>query len=137
MLVTSEVEKPDPPADGAPAENAGSRPFLWQPALYPLEYGWYVFLSSLDLLFTWMILRVGGREVNAIADWIIRNHDLRGLVLYKFALVIIVVLVCEIVGRHRPVTGLKLARWAIVLSAFPTVVGGVHLLRAALGVRGF
>jgi hypothetical protein len=109
---------------------------LRRAALYPELYTWYVFVSALDILFTWRILCAGGTEVNAVADWIIRRHDVPGLALFKFLTVILVVLICEVVGRRRYETGAKLARWAVVLSAFPVVVGAAHLFRIAMGATG-
>jgi hypothetical protein len=122
------------PPQTRPPANA---PLWRRAALYPEQYTWYVFLSSLDLLFTWRILIAGGTEVNSLADWIIDRHDVPGMVGFKLSLVVIVVIVCEIVGRFRPTAGAKLARWAVVISAFPVVIGGLHLLRIALGVRGY
>lgn len=115
-----------------PAGNARRRSFLFAAALYPASYGWYVFLSAVDVIFTWIILRAGGREINALADWIIDRHNVAGLVMFKFAMVALVVLVCEVIGRRDFQRGLKLARWAVALSAFPVVVGGAHLLRVAM-----
>jgi len=128
-----------PPASTSPAPTLREpprRPFLRQPTLYPGLYTWYVFVSALDVLFTWLILAADGEEVNALADWIIRNHSLPGLAVFKFATVVLVLLICEVVGRRRFQTGAKLARWAVVLSGFPAVVGAAHLLRIALGHAG-
>jgi hypothetical protein len=121
----SSIPGPPPPPD--------HRLFLQRPALYPDLYTWYVFASALDILFTWCILRAGGMEVNTVADWIINRHDVHGLVMFKFLAVALVVLICEVVGRRRYETGAKLARWAVVLSAFPVVVGAAYLLRIAMG----
>jgi hypothetical protein len=115
----------------SPADTR-SRPRWSGGTLYPQPYLWYVFLSSMDVVFTWLILQAGGREVNAIADWILRSHDVRGIILLKFILLAFVVVVCEIVGRHNHATGLKLARWAVAISAFPVLVGAFHLLELAL-----
>lgn len=116
---------------GAGVAVERAMPFL-SVALYPNNYVWYIFLSSLDLMFTWLILHAGGREVNALAAWIIEAYNVRGLVAFKFLAVVFVVLICEIVGRRRWVTGLMVARWAVALSAFPVLVGGMHLLRLVL-----
>jgi len=108
----------------------------WRDALlYPYAYLLYILLSSLDIIFTWTILRAGGRELNVIADWVIRNYDRVGVVVYKFALLVIVVLICETVGRRNPTMGQRLAYWAVALTAFPVVVGLVHLLSAMLAYR--
>lgn len=116
-----------------PHDGGKQRTLLRRAALYPEAYTWYVFFSSLDILFTWIIVAgVSGIELNALANWVIRTYDIAGIVIYKFILVVLVVCICEIVGRRNHRVGLKLARWAIVLSAFPVIVGGVHLLRVAL-----
>lgn len=116
--------------------RSAAHPFWRRAARYPDLYTWYVFVSSLDILFTWLILQHGGTEVNKLADWIIDRHDLPGLTTFKFAMVVLVVLICETVGRFRHDTGATLARWAVAISAFPVVVGAVHLVRIARGVTG-
>jgi hypothetical protein len=121
------------------ASGGASEPALplWRrPVLFPQLYAWFVFLASVDLMFTWVILYRGGRELNALANWIIQNHNLPGVVVYKFALVILVVGVCETVGRRSHAIGCKLARWAVALTAVPVVIGGVHLLRILMGAAG-
>ncbi len=117
----------------SPSER--SRSFLRRATLYPAHYACFIALSSLDLLFTWLILCAGGEEENAVANWIIENYNLPGLVLYKFFLVVAVVIICETVGRRRFPTGLRLVRWAVILTAFPVLVGAVHVLRVVGGVR--
>jgi hypothetical protein len=126
-----------PTAPAPPPTGTARRSLLRQPTLYPALYICFVLLSALDLLFTWRILAANGREENALANWIINRHGLPGLVTYKFGLVVGVVFICEIVGRRRAQTGAKLARWAVVMTAFPVVVGAVHLLRIAMGLHGF
>jgi len=105
-----------PPTDPAPAalrfENA---------------YVWFVFVSALDLMFTWIILHLGGVEVNAIADAVIRTFDLWGLIGFKFALVVLVIVICEEVARHREPTGRLLARAAVAISSIPVVVAVAQL----------
>ena len=104
--------------------------------LYPGAYGLFVALATLDLLFTWAILHQGGRELNVLADWVIQRFDLPGVVAYKFGLVLLVVLVCEAAGRKKPPMGVKLAYWAVALTAFPVLVGALHLLSAFAAARG-
>jgi len=59
-------------------------------------------------------------------------YDLPGLVVFKFALVAVILLICETVGRLRHATGLRLARWTVALAAFPVLVGAFHVLQLAL-----
>ncbi len=104
------------------------------PILYPNAYAWFIVAAALDVVVTWMILHAGGSELNALADWVIRRFDIAGVVSYKFLLVALVLVICEVVGRRNARRGLLLACWAVALTVFPVVVGLVHLL-SALVVR--
>ncbi len=132
LPVSDESSRPASSLPGPQESRQDRRPFLRRPALYPALYTWYVFVSALDILFTWRILRADGVEVNVLANWVIDQHDIRGLAVFKFLTVVVVILICEVVGRRQYETGAKLARWAVVLSAFPVVVGAAQLLRIAM-----
>jgi hypothetical protein len=120
----------------SPAENRMPERDQWfrGALLYPAPYVLYILLASLDIIFTWTILHAGGQELNVIADWIIRRYDRVGVVVFKFLTLVLVVIICETVGRRDRALGQKLAYWAVALTAFPVVVGMVHLL-AALRAR--
>ncbi len=106
--------------------------FFRRHVLYPTQYTWFVFVSAVDLMFTWLILSpaIGGREVNSLANTIIQRYGLAGLATYKFALVAFVVLMCEVIGRSRPRMGRGLAGWAVALPAIAVVWSGVLLVVA-------
>jgi hypothetical protein len=125
------VSAPGTAGRGA-AELSGGRPASrWRrPALYPDIYAWFILLASLDLMLTWIILHLEGVELNVVADWIIEHYDLKGVVIYKFVLVLFVILMCELVGRRNYRRGLQLARWAVVLTAVPVLIAVIHLLTA-------
>ena len=112
------------------------RPVLVRRLLYPGVYIWYVVLASFDIILTWIILNLGGREENALANWIFKHGGLVGAVIFKFATVVLVVVICEFVGRQRDKTGRRVAEWAIALTAIPVVVAIVQLLVVALRGRG-
>jgi F0F1-type ATP synthase membrane subunit a len=57
---------------------------------------------------------------------------LRGLVVFKFALVIVVIVCCEIIGRKQARTGRWLARFAVGITALPMVLAFIQLLAAKL-----
>ncbi|MCG3137680.1 MAG: hypothetical protein HJJLKODD_01529 [Phycisphaerae bacterium] len=90
--------------------------------LYPNHYVWFVFLSALDLMLTWIILHRGGGEVNLLASSILGNWGLIGFVVYKFILVTLVLCICEYVGRKNRALGRKLATAGVVITSFPIVV---------------
>ena len=86
---------------------------------YPDQYLWFVLFSSLDIMLTWIILHLGGSEVNPIAKAVIEMWDLPGAIGFKFGLMIVVLFVCEYVGSQRDAIGRALVTAAIVISAFP------------------
>lgn len=95
-------------------------------------YAWFVFLSAMDLMLTWVILHNDGREVNPLADWIVAEMDLWGLVGFKFSLVALVVILCETITRHRPGLGRAVARLAVAITATPVGYAFFLLIRATL-----
>lgn len=97
--------------------------------IFPNGYAWFVFVSALDIMLTWVVLHVGGREANSLADAIIYRYGLPGLVTFKFALVIIVVLICEWVGRRREESARLLLSIGIMITCMPVVLAfGLMLL---------
>jgi len=109
----------------------GKQPGFWErQVLYPGRYTWFVFVSALDLLMTGIVLRWGGREVNCLADYVILQWGRDGLVLFKFAIVVFVIAVCEWVGRHRRKLGRQLATCAVALPAAAVAVAFIQLLAA-------
>lgn len=102
--------------------------------LYPRGYSWLIVLAVLDVCCTYAILRLGGIELNGIADWFLRMFDLYGLIVLKFGCIALVLTICEIVGRLRATAGTRLVAAAIVISAFPVAVGAGQLAAARFGM---
>ena len=96
--------------------------------LFPNQYVWFVFVAALDIMLTWTVLGIGGREINLLADAVISYRGLAGLILFKFSLTVFVILMSEFVGRRRYQTGRSLAEWSVAISAIPVVVAAVQLL---------
>ncbi|HEV2296038.1 MAG TPA: DUF5658 family protein [Tepidisphaeraceae bacterium] len=92
------------------------------PVLYENHYIWFVLVSALDVMFTWIVLHAGGREANAIAAAVLNRFGLGGMVVFKFALVILVIVLCETVGRRNRDAGRRLATWAVGLTCVPLVI---------------
>jgi hypothetical protein len=92
--------------------------------LYPNHYAWYVLAATLDIVVTHQILhQFQGTEVNKIANALIREFGVAGMVGLKYASIVVVVLVCEFVGRRRFRLGRMLAVAAICVSCMPVGVG--------------
>ncbi len=119
--------------EGNGIEGGAARPGvgLREAVLYPDAYAWFVLFASMDIMLTVLILLMGGYEMNSVAAWVIRAFGLVGLVVYKFALVIVVVLVCELIGRVRHEVGRRVAVASIVLTLAP-VVWSLYLISIAL-----
>jgi len=96
--------------------------------IFPNGYVWFVFFSALDIMLTWVILHFGGGEANSLAARIIWHFGLPGLVIYKFALVTIVILICEVVGRKQRESARKLLSVGIMLTCMPVVLALALLL---------
>ena len=109
-------------------DKVGVMPRAAGPMLYPQRYIWLVFVSALDVMLTWIVLHRGGREVNALADAIIKRFDIIGLVLFKFVIVAGVILICEVAGRRKPEAGRRLAEWGIAITSIPVIWSFVLLL---------
>ena len=88
---------------------------------YQNAYIWFIFVSSLDIMLTWVILRKGGVEVNPVAAEVIDSWGLSGAIGFKFALMLFVIISCEIVGRTRDALARKLIILGILISSFPVV----------------
>ncbi len=97
--------------------------WLSLPAMrYPRPYAWFVVVSVLDIFFTWTVLLLGGTEVNAIADMVINYAGGKGIILYKFCLVVLVIVLCEVIGRRRDKIARRLAEWSVAVTAIPVVL---------------
>ncbi len=103
---------------------------LLRTARYPQAYVWFVFVSALDLMMTWVVLYFGGREVNVLADYILDRWALPGMVIYKFALVILVIFICEVIGHRRHRLGRRLSIFAVLITLVPVLIAFTHLLAA-------
>jgi len=104
------------------------RRVLGRPVLFETAYTWLVVVSSLDIVFTWLILHQGGYETNALAARIMDRFGLEGVVIFKFSMMAFVIALSEFIGRRRLASGRLLAYSAALLSTFPVIVGGVLML---------
>lgn len=91
---------------------------------FPLETetAWFVLASALDFGVTFIMLHhpeVRFVESNPVALFFIHHWGIKGLFLFKLAIVTLVVVICQIVARHN----LKLARGVLVGGT--AVVAGV------------
>ena len=98
---------------------------------YPNIYTWVVLLASLDGLLTLFVLYLWeGYEVNPIAAAVIETMGPYWAVLFKLATVVLVIVICEVLGRRDDRTGRRLATAAVVVNALPVAYTFALLLRA-------
>jgi hypothetical protein len=102
-------------------------PLARRTVTYGHLYFWYIVLATLDLVTTVVILNMGGSEANGIANAVLQASGPAGLLVMKYASVMLVVCICEYVAERRPGTGRFVALTAIVLSALPVAVGWAQL----------
>jgi hypothetical protein len=102
------------------------------PLLFPVLYAMFIAAATLDITLTWVILSMGGVEVNPIARLVIEAWGLNGAIAFKYALTVFVIVLCEAVGRHRPGAGRMLAITAVAISSFPVIWSSSLLLSLAL-----
>jgi hypothetical protein len=130
------------PADESALHSGGDHPSqvpATRSVRYPNAYVWFVFLATLDIFLTYLILnpvlfasdlsmsRSRGGEANALASWIFQHWGLPGMVVFKFMLVLLVIVICEVIGRRKEETGRRVAEWAVAISAIPVVVALVQM----------
>lgn len=94
-----------------------------EPVLYPDVYCWILLGATLDILVTTCILGLGGSEANPIALAVLDFGGLPAMTGYKLALMTLVIVVCEAVGRRDGRCGGRLARFAVAANALPVVYG--------------
>lgn len=108
-----------------------SQPVPWWTvaAHYPSTYGLYVLVCFLDLIVTnTIIAHFGGQEANALAAHAIHVAGFWGLIAFKVASMVVVLLICQYIGHRQRTTGHRVAVLAVALSAFPVIygIGQIH-----------
>ena len=101
--------------------------------LYPDRYVWYVFVSALDIMVTVTVLiHFGMHEANTFAQWSIDHFGTWGLIGLKFLSVIVVVFICEFVGKRDMKRGRQVATVAIGLSLVPITAAIAQIVYVAV-----
>ena len=110
-----------------PDDSRSLRAFLRQGAIHQDLCVWFVFLSALDVMLTWIVLHWGGSEINTLANWIIDRWDIWGLVAFKFGVVALVICMIHVITRLSTSAARHLAEWAVALATIPVVLSLVQL----------
>ncbi len=87
----------------------------------------FILLSTLDVLMTSLLLYANkAREFNPVANYVLHEFGLDGLLAFKLSMVFFVIIVAQEIARYR----LSLARW--VLNFGSTVLSIVVLYSAVI-----
>jgi hypothetical protein len=98
---------------------------------YPNTYVWLVLVSALDIFLTLIVIYIWhGYEVNPIVAAIISHLGFHWAIVFKLAIVVLVIIVCEVVGRKSDRTGRRLAVASVIVSTLPVAYTFALLLGA-------
>jgi phage FluMu protein Com len=115
-----------------------SRPIHWrrffhasalESSVLERESTWLIVLSAADLLVTYALLRRGPSfyESNPVAQWFFSRWNIAGMTVFKFSVMGLVIIIGEVVERHRPGWGRALLA-ASCLATAVVVWYGLRLL---------
>ena len=104
---------------------------IGEASLLELENLGLIALSAADVLVTYLLLRRGPAfyESNPVAQWFFLRWNIAGMAVFKFSAMGLVVIIGEIVERHRPGWG----RALLLVSCLATAVVVWHGLRLLFG----
>lgn len=89
---------------------------------YQNLYVWNVLVAALDVMLTIAVIYGhGGYEVNPIAAAVIAHMGIPGAVGLKFGIILLVIIICEVVGRRDDRAGRGLAQAALAINSVPVV----------------
>jgi hypothetical protein len=108
-----------------------SNPWSLPPMRYPNHYTWLLLASALDVMLTLLVLYIWeGGEVNPFAAAVISHFGFQWAIVFKFATVLLVIMICEYVGRRNDASGRRLALVALAISAGVVAYTFILLFRA-------
>ena len=95
-------------------------------------------MSVLDLLMTYVLLRQGFHfyESNPLARWFFVRWNMAGMVAFKFLLISLAIVFCEIVERRRPGLGRKVLGFGTVAASAVVAYSLLLFYRHVLPVPG-
>lgn len=115
-----------------------SREFLGDPLRLSRESAAILAVSVLDLLMTYVLLRQGFHfyESNPVARWFFMRWNMAGMVAFKFLLISLAIVFCEIAERRRPGLGRKVLGFGTVAASAVVAYSLLLFYRHVLPVPG-
>ena len=113
--MTPSSDQPEQDTDQATSSFA-----KWSvPVRHPNLYLWLIFVSALDVILTRVVLFFGGKEINPVADYVLRHWGRLGMSLFKFLIIGFVIIVCEYIATRSARVSRRLAITSILISLVP------------------
>ena len=107
------------------------RPWIFETSRVQGLGTWLVILSAADLMMTFFLLRRSAAffESNPVAYWFFARWNMEGMVFFKFSLIGGVILLSEIIERHRPGWG----RFVLFIGCVGAAYAVFHGVRLYVG----
>ncbi|HEY3328437.1 MAG TPA: DUF5658 family protein [Capsulimonadaceae bacterium] len=64
------------------------------------EYLGFLLFNLFDLFLTGYIFRHSGQEANGLALWVLHTFGLRGFAIFKFLMVIFIIVICDVISLY-------------------------------------
>jgi hypothetical protein len=106
---------------------ADAGPLLLSPCRFLPLHRWFLSLALLDAILTTLVLSRGGEELNSLARAILETSGLAGMVLFKLALVVLILVLIELIGRRRQSAARMIALLAIAANTVAVTLGATYL----------
>ena len=102
---------------------------------FETEISWFVLASVLDIAMTFLALRFSAQgqtrgtfiESNPVAQWVMSQWGIQGMVVFKLVMTTIVVVIAEVVGSVRPIVARALL-WGGTIVISSVVIYTIRLL---------
>jgi hypothetical protein len=111
--------------------------FLLVRLQFPVEYGLFLAVNVLDLVFTMLFIRHGAGEANPLAKWFVLHGGKTAFIVYKAALTLAVIGLCEGVAKKRRMTARILLWFGIVAVGIVAVSSMARYYQAMTGAGMF
>lgn len=96
---------------------------------FPLEYGLFIAANLLDLFLTMAFIKYGAGEANPLARQVLLSLGQTGFIVYKIALMLVVIGLTEAIARRKPRVARIVIWFAVVILSVVAVSSGIRYYR--------
>lgn len=95
------------------------------------ECSFFLLLSTLDVLFTYFLLRQGSfQEANPIARYFIYGWGIKGMVVFKYSLAAFTLIIVQVIALSRLEVARRIIQFGILVVLIVVVYSANLLIRA-------